>query len=353
MYFTISEEGVVLSVNQFGASSLGYEQDELVNNSVWEIVHPDDLLAVKQQIKHIFTQGKEYEEIEFRKLRKDGAICWVHERISLITRKNGARELRIACRDVTDQKRVEEESRERQAQLAHLARVNTMGEMASGLAHELNQPLTAISTYASACLRMLQPGSKNPEKLAYGLEQTAIQARRAGEIIRRLREFIRKDTYQRTIVDVNALVTEVIGLTEPETRGKGVRLELDLNNHLPPVQGTAIQIEQVILNLVRNGIDSINLAGNEEGTIVVGTSIDNQGSVLVSVKDNGQGLDKKHAKQIFEPFHTTKSDGMGMGLSISRSIIEAHEGRLWFDANDGAGTTFYFTIPAEQGVNVA
>ncbi len=353
MYFTISEEGVVLSVNQFGASALGYEQDELINHSVWEIVHPDDLLTVKQQIYHIFKQGKEYEEIEFRKLCKDGAVCWVHERISLITRKSGVRELRIACRDVTDRKRVEEESRERQAQLAHLARVNTMGEMASGLAHELNQPLTAISTYASACLRMLQSGPKTPEKLAYGLEQTAIQARRAGEIIRRLREFIRKDTYQRTIIDVNALVTEVIGFTDPETRGKGIRLELDLNNHLPPVQGTGIQIEQVILNLVRNGIDSIHLSGNEEGTVVVGTSIDSQGSVLVSVKDNGQGLEKKHAKQIFEPFHTTKSDGMGMGLSISRSIIEAHEGRLWFDSNDGVGTTFYFTIPAEQGVNVA
>nr|ACZ28636.1 PAS sensor signal transduction histidine kinase [uncultured organism] len=213
MYFTVSEDGIVLSVNQFGASSLGYDQHELVNHSVWNIVHPDDLPAVQQQIKSIFTHHRETDEIEFRKLCKDGLELWVHERISLISRKNGVRELRIACRDVTGRRRAEEEARERQAQLAHLARVNTMGEMASGLAHELNQPLTAITTYASACLRMLQAGIKNPEKLSYGLEQTAVQARRAGEIIRRLREFIRKDTYQHTTVDVNALVAEVIGLT--------------------------------------------------------------------------------------------------------------------------------------------
>ncbi len=354
MYFTVSENGMVLSINRFGAQTLGYRQDELIMEPVWKIIYPDDLPVVKIHLEKIFSERKEHSEIEFRKIKKDGTVIWVHERIILITGSSSEMsELRISCRDVTDRKKMEEESRERQAQITHLARINTMGEMASGLAHELNQPLTAISTYANACLNMLHSGHEDTEKLVYGIKQTAVQAGRAGEIIRRLREFVRKDNSQRELVDVNDLVKDVIGMTATEARVKGVELQADLTQHVPLIPAAAIQIEQVILNLVRNSLDAIHLAGIEKGAISISTGNDGTGSVLVTVRDNGQGLDVENASQIFKPFHTTKADGMGMGLSISQSIIEAHDGRLWLDTVKESGAVFHFTLPAKREANVA
>lgn len=252
--------------------------------------------------------------------------------------------------DIAQRKRAEEQAKLHQAELAHMARLNIMGEMATGIAHELNQPLTAIANYAAVGSEMVDAGNKNPAKLVKALDSVQVQAERASEIIRRLRQFVKKQSPQRVNVNINMLVKDVVSFMEAETRKQSIQIELKLAGELPLVFADAIQIEQVLLNIVRNSLDAMQNAGIEKPELVIRTSINGDGNVHVYVSDTGPGIDKKALTHIFEPFVTTKgAQGMGMGLSISRSIIEAHGGRLWAESDVGRGTTFYFTLPVNVG----
>ncbi len=235
------------------------------------------------------------------------------------------------------------ELRRHQAELAHVLRVGTMGEMAAQLAHELTQPLGAIANFAAGARRRLLAQGADPELIAV-VDHVSTEALRAGDIIRRLRALIRKDGPQRSAVAINALVREVAELIRGEAHEHAVRLVLRLDPELPHVAADAVQIEQVLLNLVRNALEAMHDAGGAAPVLTIETRRGSDAAVEVAVHDSGPGIDAAEAERIFEPFHTTKPSGLGMGLAISRSIIEAHGGRLWLSPSGARGATFRFTL---------
>ena len=255
--------------------------------------------------------------------------------------------LRIEMQERSD---AEEEIRVREAELAHVTRLSTMGEMATGLAHELNQPLAAISTYCDATLKMVASVPSVPEKLISTIDKTGRQAHRAGEIIRSLRRFVDKKRTQASRADINELVHEVVDLAGSEARRIHAGIELHLAAGLPELFVDRIQIEQVLLNLVRNALEAMTTVSPKR--IIIRTAQSNDGFVTVTVEDTGIGWSDGACEQIFEAFHTTKADGMGMGLAISRSIIEAHGGELrGRPRKPAAGVEFTFTLPSVTNGN--
>ncbi len=245
---------------------------------------------------------------------------------------------------VIERARAEERAREQLAQLAHVARLATMGEMASGLAHELNQPLCAIVNFTEACVELLQrnPGERDP--LPHALGEVARQAERAGEVIRRLRDFVKRREPQRIAMDVNGVIREVVAFTSVELRHCEIRVRVKLAKRLPKVLADPIQIQQVLVNLVRNACEAMRENNGRPKVLTVETARV-RGAVEVRVTDQGPGIPEEIKQRLFEPFFTTKRDGMGMGLSISRSILEVHEGRMWVTSNHKGGSTFHFSIP--------
>jgi len=241
----------------------------------------------------------------------------------------------------------EEQARRHQADLAHVLRVQTMGEMAAGLAHEINQPLGAIANYAQGCRRRIASGSLTEAELMEMLNSIAAEALRAGQTIRHLRSLVRKQESQREATDVNRIVHDALELTEPDTRASGVTVRLALADDLPPVLVDRVQIEQVVLNLLRNAVEAMHDCRGD-ALLIVETRTDGAGSVEVAVRDTGVGLPADGGALLFEPFITDKATGLGMGLAISRSIVELHGGRIWAEPNGARGTAFRFTLPGES-----
>ena len=256
--------------------------------------------------------------------------------------------------EIKVRKEVEKRALEHQAELAHVARLTTVGEMASGLSHELNQPLTAIVNYTGGCLNRMGAGNINQAELVETMRLVARQAERAGGIIRRIREFSKKGDANRSMLDINDVVGNVIELAERETRKKNARLDVKLASKLPPIFGDEIQLEQVLLNLVRNAFDAVAEVDFDAGQVpAVGirTLHSNDTWVEVTVTDNGQGFQGDQVNRIFHPFYTTKEGGMGLGLAISRSIMDTHDGKIWAEPNPGGGATFHVAcpVPVEKG----
>lgn len=255
-------------------------------------------------------------------------------------------------RDITERKRAEEQARRVQNELTHVARVSMMGEMAAGLAHELNQPLAAITNYTHGCIRRLQSGHGSAQELVPTLEKVALQAERAGEIIRRLRTLVRREEPHRSMVHVDELVREIAGFVEAEGRQHDAMVRFELAEDLRPVVADRIQIQQVILNLVRNGCEAMDETDKSARQLTVSAVPASADEVQVSVRDTGQAIAKEKLDRIVEPFFTTKPGGLGMGLAISRSIVEAHGGRLSAELNPECGTTVAFTLPtAKEGTD--
>ena len=248
-------------------------------------------------------------------------------------------------RDITDLKRAEDELRQLQARLAHVGRISTMGEMATGIAHELNQPLTAIATYSHVVKAMLDVPTVDRQDIQQTLDKLESQALRAGDIVWRLRNFVKKSPSIRVPTDLNSLVKDVSRLVEPDIRQAEVSLQLSLGETCPSVSVDAIQIQQVLVNLVRNAIDAMDETPIDRRTITIKTRICENDFLGVSVCDAGKGLNGDEFELVFDAFYSSKKRGMGMGLAISRSIVEDHGGKLWAEANRTAGTTFRFTIP--------
>jgi two-component system sensor kinase FixL len=251
-------------------------------------------------------------------------------------------------RDITERQQNQKRLQELQAELMHVSRLSAMGQMGSALAHELNQPLTAIVNYMQAARRLLhaQTGTV-PPRAEEALEKAVAQAARAGEIIRRLRQFVGKGDNQRRFEDLNNVVEEASALALVGAREQGVRVMLELASDLPPIALDRVQIQQVVLNLVRNAIEA--MSATDEPLLTIGTRRNARRGVgliaEVKISDSGSGLDSTVLGQLFQPFVTTKTDGMGVGLSICRSIIEAHGGQIWGEPNLPGGTSFTFTLP--------
>ena len=244
------------------------------------------------------------------------------------------------------EQRVNEREQELRERLTHLTRVSVMGEMASGIAHEVSQPLTAVSTYAQACRRLLGADMTDKTLILDVLDRISKEALRAGEVLHRLKDLIRKRESERVICDIGELFRGIENLAEIDGRLHDIRVLFELDDALAEAAVDEIQIQQVILNLIRNGIDATEEGDPQNRDVIVrATHVDND--IRISVTDHGCGIPQDADYQLFQPFYTTKESGMGMGLSISRSIVTAHGGRMWFTRNLEGGTTFYFTIPIE------
>ncbi len=272
---------------------------------------------------------------------------WYHVR-ERATRWVDGRIVRMAiATNITDRKKVAEAERQQKERLHRTSRLITMGEMASTLAHELNQPLGAISNYANGCVKRMQSGDFREEELLAAMQKASFQAERAGKIIRRVREFVRKSEPLRAAVSLEEIIEDAISFAEIDARRAGVHVTAEVETGLAPVSADRIMIEQVVLNLVRNGIDAMSTAECQGlGLSVRARSVDER-HAEVAVIDRGGGINAEERERLFTPFFTTKPDGMGMGLNICRSIIEFHEGRLWEEPNPEGGTIFRFTLPKE------
>jgi C4-dicarboxylate-specific signal transduction histidine kinase len=246
---------------------------------------------------------------------------------------------------VTEQKQAEEMGRKQQERLQLVSRLITVGEMASTLAHELNQPLASIVNFNMGCVRRIRSGSWNAPDLLAALEQASAQAERAGQIIQRIRDMVAKREPTRTALDVNAVIGELARLVEMDAAKKGVRVVLDLAPGLPRVRADKVMIEQVILNLVKNAVEAMEQTDPDLRQVTMKSSLNGGHAVEFTLTDRGVGVPQELCDGQFTPFFTTKRDGMGLGLSICRSIIEFHDGRLTAHRNPQGGSTFRFTLP--------
>jgi two-component system, LuxR family, sensor kinase FixL len=314
-----------------------------------QIVHPDDRERVRRELQRAFNETGRF-DLEFRVVRPDGSSREVHSRAQLQPSADGESiVINGTMHDITERKLAEEEMRQGQERLTHVGRLSTMGEMATGLAHEINQPLTAIATYAQAAVRMIDaPGGADPEELREPLVQITNQALRAGEVIRRLRAFVKNRVTRTETIDLNRLIEDLRVLAEPDARVNDVRLMVELAPAMPPVSADPVQIQQVLLNLIRNAIDATLEAPAAPREILV-RSAAAPDAVEVAVIDRAGGIPPDIAPHLFNPFYTTKATGTGLGLAISRSIIRAHRGKLGHRPTPGGGTTFYFTLPPLTG----
>jgi signal transduction histidine kinase len=250
--------------------------------------------------------------------------------------------------DVTASKRAEEALRQAQAELAHVTRVTTMGELTASIAHEVNQPLAAVIANANASLRWLAAATPNLDEAREALLRIVRDGKRASDVITRIRTLVQKTDPEKTRLDINQTVQEVVLLMQNEAVRKGVALRIDLAADVPPVLGDRVQLQQVILNLVMNGIEAMNTVADRPREMVIRSSAQESDNVLLAVQDSGIGIDPRNLDKIFDTFYTTKPQGMGMGLAISRSIVENHGGKLWAVPNDGPGATFQFTLLKED-----
>ncbi len=348
---TIDERGIIESVNRGTERIFGYTSHELVGRSV-NVLMPspyreehDGYMAryLRTGQPRIIGIGREAEG-----QHKDGTRFPIDLAVSEI-RAPGARVFTGVVHDITARRRAEAEAQRRNAELAHAARLSTIGELTSGIAHEINQPLTAMVNFAEACLRMLRSGNADSHKLEDALGQITVQGQRAGHIIRHMRRLARKGESERVTVDISRLVPDVLGLVSNELRASGIALHLVLDESLPAVQFDRIQIEQVVLNLVRNAMDVLEEGPAEGRELTIHTRADGHENIEILVEDTGEGFAVGDDERIFETFFTTKADGLGMGLSISRSIIEEHGGRLWASPRPGGGAIFHVNLPAGDG----
>jgi C4-dicarboxylate-specific signal transduction histidine kinase len=246
--------------------------------------------------------------------------------------------------DITERKRAAEALRAAQAELTRASRVMTMGELTASIAHEVNQPLTAVITGSHACLRWLAGTTPNLDEARQALDRIIRDGNRASDVIARIRALVGKTGTEKGSLDVNEVIQEVVAVTQGEVMRNGIALGTELADRLPPVVGDRVQLQQVMLNLIMNGIEAMNACSDRPKELLI-TTQQRQGHVRVAVRDSGVGLDQQSIERLFEAFYTTKLQGLGIGLSISRSIIEEHSGRLWAVRNDGPGATFQFTLP--------
>ena len=332
----------ILDANEEARRMLGYSQDELARLSVSDI-HPYEMPKLREFARQVSERGRWHTD-ELTCLAKSGEFIPAELSASAVEFGGRSRML-VFAHDVRERRQAAARVRELQADMHHLSRVSAMGEMASALAHELNQPLTAIMNYVQACRRLLEAADGgDSDKIGGYMDKAVAQAGRAGEIIRGLREFAHKRETERSLEDVNTIVEEASNLALVGAADRNITSELILCPGLPVVLIDKVQIQQVVFNLVRNSVDA--LERSEKRELAIKTSRAGNDSVEVAVCDSGAGLPAEVSERLFQRFVTTKPDGMGIGLSISHSIIDGHGGRLWATPNPDRGTTFRFTLPA-------
>ncbi|MDP1665043.1 MAG: PAS domain S-box protein, partial [Methylobacter sp.] len=349
--FSASVEGIItigisnriVSANAAVDAIFGYTPEELIGCSINKLIQSSSKETNYCRLLNIAQPVGQIQEVEG--IHKNGSLVSLDLSTAEYSIGN-ERYFTHIVRDVSLRKHREQNDKKHLNELAHVTRLGLMGEMASGIAHEVNQPLSAISSYTQVSLNLINAENPDMVRLAEILSKTQQQALRAGQIIHRMREFVKSHAQKRSAADVNNLIHECVNLCVAELKQNGIKLTFELKNNLPPVHVDQIQIEQVIINLIRNSVDALkNLPEKQQRQLTISSLLTRNNDIKVSVKDNGTGIDKDQQQKILTPFYTTKADGMGMGLSITRSLVEAHEGTLNFNSQAGKGTSFYFTLP--------
>jgi len=311
-----------------------------------ERVHPEDRAEWKGITERAIVEKADYDQ-EFRILLPNGMVKWIQTVGHPVVSDAGDLEGFVgSSTDITELKRAEQEReklRQLEADLAHIDRVSTLGEMAASLAHEIKQPIAAAITSANSCIEWLAHEPPNLDRARAAANKVDKYGNRAAEIIDRIRSLYKKSPPQRKLVDVNQIIHEMLTLLKGEADRCSVAMRTELAAELPKVRAERVQLQQVFMNLMLNAIEAMQ---DEGGEVTVKSQL-HDSQLLLSVSDTGVGLPTEKTEQIFSAFFTTKSQGSGMGLAISRSIVESHGGRLWATANDGRGATFHFTLPTE------
>ncbi|HET7332245.1 ATP-binding protein [Dyella sp.] len=342
-YMLLDATGCIQRINRHGATLLGREPSRLVGKpfSRW-VVNSDKQLFYAHQCE--VRRGEEDSSQQLRIKDRHGRV------VSLCLRSSGDGDggCRTVMIDISGEQRCARELRQLQAQLAHVTRLNTVGELASSLARELDQPLGTVVLNCEAALRLLERGGAADYEFVRALTGAREAASLASEAARHLRGFRRKNEQLHKPCELRSLIQRVSALISADASDNDMELRLNLEQHLPPVRVDAAQIEQVLLNLARNGIEAMRECDNGPRELTISAHRDTHGCIRVSVADTGPGLDTAQRERIFEPFYTTRRNGMGVGLSISRSIVEAHGGQLWAAHEFGDGAILHFTLPVDS-----
>jgi two-component system sensor kinase FixL len=341
----LDEEGKIVRFNEACEEATGYAFGQVRGTPFGKMfLDPKEIDFVTRQLEELRTNRtpNRFESHLQAKAGERRLISWNN---TVLAGNGGGPEYIIGTGiDITERRRAEIQARKHHAELAHVDRLSLMGEMATGLAHELNQPLTSIYAYSQACLRMLRAGKERSDRFVNAVEQTAQRAEHAGEIMRRIRNFVRKQTPLKKDINLNLVIEKAMKFIEAEVRDKGVTLLVDISEPLPRVSADAVQLQQVLLNLMRNSIESMLDSVQEQRIMTIKAQTVGKSSVQVTINDTGRGVNEKLHDRIFDAFYTTKANGMGMGLAISRSIIEDHGGKLWVTSDTGSGASFHFTL---------
>lgn len=332
--------------NEAAAEFLGADVGSLHTSIEWweAHVHPEDREAVVQSLQDALDHGSNYWSHEYRFLRAGGDYATIYDRGFIVRNDNGEAIRAVgALVDLTDRRMAEQKVQQLQSELIHVSRLSAMGTMASTLAHELNQPLTAVSSYVAGCERLADAATEEEmARLKYGLKEARTNALRAGDVIRRLRAMIERGEVEKRSVNLAEVVEETLELMLMGVTPAGLVCETDIAPDLM-VEADAIQLQQVLLNLTRNAAEAMEEAERKELLI---SAVDHGTHVTIEVHDTGSGIPAEMQDALFEPFISTKEKGMGIGLSISRTIVEAHRGRIWADPNERGGTTFRISLPS-------
>jgi PAS domain S-box-containing protein len=332
--------GVVLSVNPAWSATLGWSAADLVGKNGDWLVHPDDRERSQVELAGLLV-GRQTRHLENRILCKDSSYRWLSW-FAVLDRGL----IYAAGRDITDLKQVGEQIDGLRRQLADASHQAALGTMTGSIAHEIRQPLAAIATNAGAGLRWLRRSDPSIAEARGSLERIAAEVNRANEVIAGIRAMFAKESGEMSIVDVDPLVAEVLALARGELDAHRIVLRNEMKTDSPQVRASPVQLQQVILNLVMNAVEAMSAVTGRERRLTIASGIDAESNVTISIADTGSGIDAAQALRIFEPFFTTKSKGMGLGLAISRSIIEAHGGRLWAAPSEDHGTAFHLALPS-------
>jgi len=346
-HWNIGTGEVTWSQEFFTIFGFDSDRDKASHQLYAERIHPEDRSKVEEARATAIRERQDF-DAEYRLLLPGGLIKYLHSIGHCLVDQSGDVEYIGAVIDITERKRAEEERerlRQLQADLAHVTRVSTMGELTASLAHEIKQPIGAAVTNAQACLRLIDRHEPDLLEAREAVVEMIKDARRAADIIEHVRSLFRKGSSPREIVDVNEVVRGMVAMLQKEANRHSVRMSTNLTNGLTEVMADRVQLQQALMNLMLNGIEAMR---DTTGELSIKSQLGEDGQALISVSDTGVGLPAENADQVFNAFFTTKSQGTGLGLAITRSIIESHGGRVWAASNPGPGATFRFTLPIRE-----
>ncbi|WP_374412235.1 ATP-binding protein [Hydrogenophaga sp.] len=343
----VGASGAIRAANPAFRSMVGYTDEAICASTLPRITPVEDRAATQQRIDRLLAGEVMEYHVQRRFQRADGSLVWANTSVSLVPGEIDEEQLLVVvAEDITEQRRAEQALLRARSDLAQVSRVSTLGELTASIAHEVNQPLAAIVANGHAALRWLAATPPDEPETKAAVDRIIRDANRAGNVINRIRGFVRRRETQQVPLQVNDVIRDVLDLVRSEAQARRIEVSHTLAEALPPVVADRVELQQVLLNLVMNGLEAMARTGNGPQTVLRIFTRSDGGSVRVDVQDSGIGIDPAVRQTLFDAFRTTKIDGMGMGLAISRSIVESHGGRLWYTPNAGKGVTFSFSLPA-------